>query len=221
MIFLSHIIKPDIPSYGNQDKFIVEEISQISEGKSSNNSKWIFSNNHLGTHVDVPKHFFEQGKTITDYTPKEWIFTNVQVIDIPCRGSRLINADDMSNKINSKTDLLLIRTGYEQYRNVDKYWYDNPGLSADLGFWLREKFNSIRAIGFDFISLSSWKHREEGKKAHRAFLNPQGVGDPILIIEDMKLSNCNGKINKIIIAPLFIKNSNGAPVTVFAELELA
>ena len=58
MILLSHILNSDTPSYGNRDRFIIEEPSQISEGASANSSKWTFSTNHLGTHIDMPKHFF-------------------------------------------------------------------------------------------------------------------------------------------------------------------
>ena len=47
-------------------------------------------------------------------------------------------------------------------------------------------------IGFDFISLSSYTHRNLGRKAHRAMLGKMDISgvqlDPILIIEDMDLS---------------------------------
>jgi len=218
MILLSHIIDSETPSYGNRDKFTIEEISRIADGKSANSSKWIFSNNHLGTHVDVPKHFFDSGKTITDYHPQEWIFNNVQLIDVPCNKAMLINVEHIKGKIRKDVELLLIRTGYEQYRSIDKYWNDNPGLSPELGFWLRNFFSSLRAVGFDFISLSSWKFRDIGKEAHKAFLNPEGINTPVLIIEDMKLQHCIKKLKHVIVAPVFVENSNGSPVTVFANL---
>ena len=214
MILLSHIIDFDTPSYGNRDKFIIEETSRITDGKSANSSKWMFSNNHLGTHVDVPKHFFDSGKTLTDYHPQEWIFKNVQLIDVPCDEAILINREHLEGKILENIDLLLIRTGYEQYRSIDKYWDDNPGLSPQLGFWLRKNFN-IKAVGFDFISLTSWKFRDEGKVAHRAFLDPDGDNQPIRIIEDMKLSEVDKDIKKLIVAPCIVKCGNGSPVTVF------
>ena len=218
IIFLSHVIDVDTPSYGNRDKFIVEQISEVKQGKSANSSKWTFTSNHLGTHVDVPKHFFDNGKTITDYYPQEWIFKKIQIIDVPCEKADLIGIAEIEHKIESDIDLLLIRTGYEKYRSKDKYWNDNPGLTPELGFWLRENFRIIRAVGFDFISLSSWKFRDVGKEAHKAFLDPQGVSDQILIIEDMKLG-CIEKASKVIVAPILVEYSNGAPVTIIAEID--
>ena len=214
-ILLSHILDENTPSYGGIDKLIIEQPSRITEGGSANSSKWTFSNNHIGTHVDVPRHFYDSGKTITDYDPREWIFKKIQIIDVPCKKADLISKEAIEFKIRSDIDLLLIRTGYEKYRSIDKYWDDNPGLTPELGFWLRKNCKSIRAIGFDFISLTSWRYRDIGKEAHRVFLNPKGSNQPIWIIEDMSLISINNEISEVIIAPLFINKSNGSPVTIF------
>ena len=65
---------------------------------------------------------------------------------------------------------------------------------------------------------SSWKNREISREAHKVFLNPKTRGLPLWIIEDVSLCKVNGTIKRIIIAPLFAENSNGSPVTVFAEM---
>ena len=216
-ILLSHFLDENIPSYGDRDQLIIENISRIEDGKSANSSKWTFTNNHLGTHIDVPQHFFDTGKTVTDYSANEWIFNKIQLIDVPCEQARLIGKEDVKSKINSETNLLFIRTGYEKYRSLDKYWNDNPGLAPELGLWLRENFRNLRVIGFDFISLTSWKFREIGKEAHRTFLDPDGGNQPIRIIEDMSFKSINSELCEVFIVPLFIKKSNGSPVTVFAK----
>ena len=69
----------------------------------------------------------------------------------------------------------------------------------------------------DLISISSYSNRSEGRKAHHAFLNP-AEGEPILLIEDMKLDVFN-LISKVIVAPLRIEKADGVPVTVFAEIQ--
>ena len=216
-IFLSHILNSNTPSYGNRDKLIIEQPSRIVEGESANSSKWTFSNNHLGTHVDVPNHFYNSGKTITNFKPQEWLFNKIQVIDIPCDRAKLIKKEDINCEINTDIDLLLIRTGYEKFRLIDKYWNDNPGIDPHLCFWLRSNFSNLRAIGFDFISLTSWNFKEEGKKAHQILLSPNGKYSPILIIEDMNFSDLQENIIEVILAPLFVENGNGSPVTVFAK----
>ncbi|MCK4358207.1 MAG: cyclase family protein [Candidatus Cloacimonetes bacterium] len=214
-VLLSYYLNQKTPSYGKRDKFTVNETSQIINGDSANSSSWFFSTNHIGTHIDMPRHFFNNGKTVTDYSPEKWFFHNIQVINIPCNHAKLLNYNDFDCKINSETDFLLIKTGYGKYRNTDKYWNDNPGISPLLGLWLRENYKNIRAVGFDFISLTSWKFRDIGKKAHKVFLDPNGKNSPIWIIEDMNLSSINNNISGIIIAPFFVDMSNGSPVTIF------
>ena len=115
---------------------------------------------------------------------------------------------------NSETDLLLIKTGYSAYRGTNRYTLTPPGLSADLAPFLRMNLPKLRCIGMDLISISSYNNREEGRRAHHAFLNPF-EGDPILLIEDMKLDT-NGPFEKIIVAPILIDDADGAPCTVLA-----
>lgn len=219
IVLLSHILDQNTPTYGNRDRFTIEEISQISDGATANSSKWTFSNNHLGTHIDMPKHFFENGDTLNDI-PLDLLFSDkIQLIDIQCLGAKLIKLDDLTEKITFGTEILLIKTGYEKFRKTDKYWNDNPGLSPSLGIWLRKNRQNIKMIGFDFISLSSWKFREIGKKAHKAFLDPKGKNSPILLIEDMCLSRIKKRVSKMFIAPLLVDKSNGSPVTVIAVID--
>lgn len=215
MILLSHIIDSETPSYGNREKFIVEDLSRIADGSSANSSKWTFTTNHIGTHIDMPKHFFEEGQTLTDVTVDFWFSDKVQLIDVPCTDAKLIESDHLTDDINNKTEILLIRTGYEKYRKTDKYWNDNPGLSASFGTWLRKKRPTIKIVGFDFLSLTSWKFRNEGKFAHQVFLDSSVEGNPICIIEDMALHNFKSQIKKIVVSPVFVQNTNGSPVTVF------
>ena len=74
---LSHILDSNTPSYGNRDHLNIEETSQISKGASANSSRWVFETNHLGTHIDMPKHFFDDGQTLTDFPLDFWIFKTI------------------------------------------------------------------------------------------------------------------------------------------------
>ena len=58
---LSHAIDIDTPSYGNKDRIGIVSNTAIVNGDTANTSELHFTNNHIGTHIDVPKHFFENG----------------------------------------------------------------------------------------------------------------------------------------------------------------
>lgn len=213
LIYLSHIIRNDMPCYGGRKSVSINQVSMISKGDTAN-TLHISMNNHIGTHVDVPYHFFNDGLKLTDYPPSQWLFNNPQCIDVEVNPGELINYNDVSGQLSNNTDLLLIRTGMEAHRDDEMYWKNSPGISSQFAFELRSNYQNLRAVGMDIISVSSLNHRQEGRLAHRAFLGQTGNFDPILLIEDMSLKNYENNINTVIVAPLFIENADGAPCTV-------
>lgn len=221
VICLSHILSQNTPSYGNRDKFLIRNNSAISSGESANSSTWIFTNNHIGTHIDAPRHFSNSGLKTFEIPLADYYFDKVALVDIPCEDGILISINDIiafEKKIPFDVELLLIRTGYENFRSTEKYWCDSPGLASELADYFREKYSKLRCVGFDFISLTSWNFRLEGKKSHLAFLVPGNNKRSILIIEDMKLNHIKEEIKKLIVAPLLVEDGNGGAVTIFGEI---
>ena len=78
MYYLSHILTDKTPAYGGdvEGAFKVKKVRSILEGHSCNAEQWSFSN-HIGTHVDVPYHFFENGRKITDFPASFWLFEEI------------------------------------------------------------------------------------------------------------------------------------------------
>jgi kynurenine formamidase len=217
MIFMSHILFEGTPTYGDRDTLTITPKSEIKDGVGANTSTIHFSNNHMGTHMDTPFHFCENGKKTQAYKAEEFFFNNVAVVKLPCSEARLITREDLElNQISKEIDFLFIDTGYEQYRSEAKYHNDNQGLDASLADALRTEFPHLKAVGFDFISLTSWKFRTEGREGHRAFL----CGDrPFLIVEDVSFATLKDRnIEWLVMAPLRTVDGNGGPVTLMAKL---
>ena len=171
--------------------------------------------NHTGTHIDLPSHFDPNGISLSDYPPNFWEFNQVELVDLSnkIKECELISSDKFLKITNPEIDLLLIKTGFWKFRGTDKYTLTPPGISSKVAEYLRRKFPKLRCIGMDIISISSFSHRDEGRKAHHAFLNPEN-GNPILLIEDMNLGNAIS-FKKVIVAPLMIQNADGTPCTIF------
>lgn len=217
-VLLSHVLRQDTPSYGNRDKVIIRVNSSIKAGDTANSSCLVLSNNHIGTHIDVPRHFSINGKRTIDYPIGDYVFHKCQLVDIPKTEASLIGPGDLSDlSIKPDVELLLIRTGYESLRGQDVYWNNNPGLAPDLAGYLRQQFNKLRCVGFDFISVTSWQHRAKGKLAHKAFLSPDDGGREIWAIEDMSLKDVKCELMEVIVAPLMIEDGNGTAVTVIGK----
>jgi kynurenine formamidase len=222
IIKLSHLIAQSTPAYGNRDRIFIRDNSSILKGDTANSSCWIFSNNHIGTHIDSPRHFSATGMKTQDFEAASFFYDKVALVDIPCTSGILISVADfkkVEHEIADKNiELLIIRTGYEQYRADDKYWNDSPGLEAALADYFRENYPALRCVGIDFISLTSWNFRPEGRISHKAFLCPDHGGAPILVIEDMALAAINSPMKMVVVAPMYVEDGNGGAVTVFAEI---
>jgi len=203
---LSYTISENTPTYGNINKLKINNLSSIKNGDTANSSKWIFETNHIGTHIDFPRHFCDNGKTIDDYNPSDWVFEKIGFID-----SEIANFEKKLAKINDDIEILIWKSGFGEKRNKREYWESQPIIPSIFADLICNKFKSLKIFGFDMISLTSKLDRDEGKKIHKKFLCDYGI----LIIEDMNLNFSNFRFKKIIISPWLIENSDGSPCTVY------
>lgn len=215
---MSHPLDENTPTYGDRDSLKIYPNSKIVDGVGANTSSLVFSNNHMGTHMDTPYHFCENGKKTLEYKAEEFYFSKVGLINHPCKSAKLIESKDLDlNSVPEDIDFLFINTFFEKKREDKKYINDNPGLHADLSNTLREKFLNLKGVGFDFISLTSWKYREEGRDSHKSFLCNKR---PLLVIEDVSFKELNkSQIDWTIICPLRTSDGNGGPVTIISKIK--
>lgn len=218
-IWLSHALDATTPVYGGTPG--LENISDksIDRGDSCNTAL-LYLPNHLGSHVDAPLHFSNDGRSITDYTPEDWIFYQPLMVNINAAESELLSVERfekaLAGKLIKKTDLLLIHTGFSRFRSENQFWEYGPGLAIELASWLHQHSPGLRAIGVDCISISCLQHREKGHMIHRALL-----GNGIRIFEDLALDHIeHGEtLNRVIALPLQIKNGDGAPCSMVGHVE--
>ena len=217
LVNLSHVLTKETPGFAGGPSLTISPIKEIKMGGSSNSYNLHFSN-HLGTHIDCPNHFDENGKTVSKYKLDDFIFNSELLVDIPKKDSELIEARDLEKfeKDINKVEILLIRTKFQRYRELEPERYSkvNPGLSSDGAKYIVDKFPKLKAIGLDIISVSSASNRDEGRKAHGILLKKRDF----FIIEDMNLSNYIANIKRIFAIPIFINGVDSSPCTVFAEI---
>ncbi|RAP33973.1 hypothetical protein DID77_02085 [Candidatus Marinamargulisbacteria bacterium SCGC AG-439-L15] len=204
------------PSYGNPNASIkLQQDKCMDSGDSCNVYSFTLSN-HWGTHVDCPSHFFQNAKTILDYPPENWFFKSPFCIDIPTEPAKIINEKDIP-KLPENCDFLILKTHFCYRRSEEIYSTHNPGLAPELGLFLRKNYPNLKAVGFDFISLSSFQNRNLGREAHKTFLDPNGINDPLFIFEDMDLRMDLTQLVSLQTVPLLVEGIDSAPVTIIAK----
>lgn len=218
---LSYMLEENSPVHLNLKKPELTHNKQIPN--NGYNTYLINVENHSGTHIDASNHFIENGKLISDYSHNELTFTKPLILDVPKNPNELIEIDDVSDVNLNNVDCLFFRTEFGKFRSQDahKYLTENPGISPGAIDWIRKNYKEIRCIGIDCVSISSYKNHELGRKAHlNAFKDVDGLGEPLLLIEDLKLNNIDkDSIKSVIVVPWQIKKIDSAPCTVLAELK--
>lgn len=217
---LSYSLDDNSPVHVDLEKPEIKQNNFIStEGY---NSYVIKAENHSGTHVDAPGHFMEEGKLISQYAPGELVYKNPLILDVPKSANELIELEDIETRNFDDVDILFFRTGFEKFRSeaTEKYLTQNPGISPEVINWIRRNYPKIRSVGMDLISMSGYKYPEFGKEAHiNAFKESKELGDPLLIIEDMKLGDVkNNTLKEVMIVPWQIDGVDSAPCTVIADI---
>lgn len=209
IIFLSYFIDSNTPLYGGRGKVEIVRARSMERGDTCNTQIVKFPN-HASTHIDLPYHFLEDGKNLSDFPANFWIFNKVQLLRIDLGSRKKIGKVYLRN-LDSRADLLLIKTDFAQNRSKSVYYRDYPYFNPQIARYLAKKMPCLRAVGFDCISISSPKHKKDGRKAHYEFLK-RGI----VLVEDMNLEQLEKSPDRVVISPLLIKGSDGVPATVFA-----
>jgi kynurenine formamidase len=117
---------------------------------------------HMGTHLDSPYHYgpMSQGKPAmtVDQIPLEWCYADGVVLDLrqlpPRSRIEIKHLEDALEKIPYRVkpfDIVLLRTGWDQFLGTAKYVADYPGMTRDATLWLVEK--GIHIIGTDALGF--------------------------------------------------------------------
>lgn len=215
-IYLSHLLLPSTPAYRGSQSFFDDPDKQMDRGDSCNTRNWRLSN-HAGTHIDFPRHFAVAGSVLEAYDAEFWVMGQVQVVTLPEVAAGEIITPDALTGLDREAQLLLIKTGFGQWRGETAYWQASPGFHPELAEHIRSRMPQVRMVGMDVISLSSFAHRDLGREAHRAFLDHPR---PLLLLEDLDLSAVRGdaRFDQVVVAPLRVGGADGAPCTVMGRI---
>ena len=219
IIPISYPLTAKTPLYPNTPSPVIHLMRSMEQGDSANTSAITFST-HSGTHIDAPRHFCKQGKTIADCLTLDTKFFPAYCIDVPKPVSEEITVGDLEGSISHVQDAeaILIRTGWYTIRSEDpnQYCQDHPWISPEVPAFLREQCPNLRLFGIDQISVSSVLHRAEGHACHRKFLCKERS---ILILEDLNLSDTRIKGSfRLHIYPYMIDDIDGVPVVAVVEI---
>ena len=190
-----------LPTYPHNTPFSLEPIKRIARGDCSNVST-LHMSAHSGTHVDAPRHFFDQGAG-TESLPLELLIGRARVIEIDSRTG--IAAGDLTPIDLSDDIRVLIKTHNSRLWGSPEFHQDYVGVTDSGAKHLVE--HGIMVVGVDYLSVE--KFHNPGAPAHHVLL---GAGT--IVIEGLNLREVDPGVYEMFCLPLRVVGSDGAPARV-------
>ena len=170
---------------------------------------------HLGTHLDAPAHFIDDGATVDELDPAALVGP-ARCVEVAVPADTAIEVDDLAGPCADAEpgEALLVRTGWDaRYGGPD--YGSHPYLSDRCAEWVVER--GFRLLGVDTVTPELPVHlrpRDHPAPVHRTLL-----GSGVLIVENLDLRAVVDRRFSLVVAPLRIAGGDGSPARALALLD--
>lgn len=201
-------LQTGMPVWPGDDEPKFEQYTFVDKGDVVN-STGIKSSAHIGTHVDAPRHLFNEGRTI-DKIPLDILTGPASVYDL--QDVNRIDQKVLSTLTLDRCKRILFKTRNSTYWETPKHQFkcDFVSLTPDGADFLIEK--KIELVGIDYLSIDMFK--AESLPVHKILLSKN-----VVVIEGLNLSQVPQGKYELICLPLKIMSADGAPARVILKSE--
>jgi arylformamidase len=189
---ISQTISERLRVYPGDPPVHVEPVMRLDLGETANVSALSMCS-HSGTHIDVPRHCFEDGLSV-DLLPLSQLIGQAVVVEVA--GVKGIGREQLKRlpikgeeRVLLKTDGALAGSGEEPY------------LTVDGAEFLLE--SGTKLVGTNALSIE----RDGGMDVHRLLLR-----NDALIVEGLRLEEVPPGHYELICLPMKLADGDGAPV---------
>lgn len=198
---ISLTISPSLPTWPGDPGLTLEQFESMDKGAHANVTS-MSSSLHLGTHVDAPHHFLNDGRTI-ESLPLDVLTGPCYVTQLP-DGIDMITAEVLGRtEITSDMKRILFGTSNSHYwaRDETKFQEDFVAITEDGAEWLVER--GIQLVGVDYLSVAPFGDSEP---THKVLLKAG-----VVVVEGLNLSRVMRGFYDLYCLPLKIAGADGAP----------
>ena len=196
------------------------EVTQLGRhGLENRETRRIVLGTHTGTHIDAPRHFIDKGTTV-ESLPLDTLVGEAAVLDFTdfAGPAYAVQVADLERALQGRSPKrILMRFDWDRLLGSMKYYDECPYLSDEAATWLVD--NGCVLLAMDTPMPDNPKNGRGTKNdspVHKILL-----GSGVILVEYMvnfaPLPTV-GYIN-LVVAPLKIKEGDGAPARAFAILD--
>ncbi|KRF64598.1 kynurenine formamidase [Bacillus sp. Soil768D1] len=194
---ISQRLNENTPYWPGDTPYSYRLNSSIAKGSSVNVGEILMST-HLGTHIDAPFHFDENGKKIIELDLELYIGPALLVkID----AAKSIGVEAFTGIDFTGIERLLLATG--QWKDLSRFPEWIPTIDPELAPYLADR--GVKLLGLDLPSVDYLDSKE--LPAHHAL---SGCG--IHILEGLVLESVEPGLYDLAALPLALEEGDGSPV---------
>ncbi|MFX3673765.1 MAG: arylformamidase [Paenisporosarcina sp.] len=194
---ISMLLKKDTAEWPGDTPFQYQVNWSKEESGSVNVGKLVTST-HIGTHIDAPFHFDENGEKVHELALQNYL---VQAVVIDVKGREKISREDIEHIQIGREKAVLFHTG--SWNNRSLFPKEIPSFDLDIVEWMIDK--GIILFGVDLPSVDAITSKD--LSMHHA-LNRAGR----YILEGLVLDKVKEGSYELIALPLNIEGADGSPV---------
>ncbi|MCX7709207.1 MAG: cyclase family protein [Clostridia bacterium] len=197
---ISLTLENDLPVWPGDKNPELEQTSFMEKGDVCNVGRFSMGM-HTGTHIDVPLHFINDGKSTEDVDLSRFIGrAKVFEVEVPLK----IELEHVQNFDIGEDDIIILKVPKnESLLKIKEFSKDYVSLSLEAAQFFANK--KIKAVGINYFSIEKF---DSSKFAvHKTLL-----GNDIVVIEGLKLEGIEPGEYEFFCLPLKLKNGNGSPV---------
>ena len=194
-------ISPSLPVWPGDPPIALEQVDFMDQGADANLSH-LSASVHIGTHVDAPHHFMNDGRTIEQLS-LDVLIGRCYVTQLP-DGIEAITADVLEGtSLSADTSRILFGTSNSRLwsRGETEFREDFVAITEGGAKWLVER--GIQLVGVDYLSVAPYS---DPVPTHRVLL---GAG--IIVVEGLDLSAVPRRFYDLCCLPLKLVGAEGAP----------
>jgi arylformamidase len=208
MLDLTHHFEDGMPVFPGLPRPSIRPIATVEEDGYAMTELHLL--NHIGTHVDAPAHQIAGGDTL-DEIALDRLVTDAVTIDVSSREPGPLPLTELEPHLAKVRDGDIVFLCSDNARNygTDAYWtgWSFPDAAASRALIER----GISAIGFDGPSADPVDSTTYD--LHRIWLSSGRM-----ILENVANLDQLPERVQVVVAPMKLRNANGAPVRIFAML---
>jgi arylformamidase len=195
-------ISNELPVYPGDPEIKITRVMSLEAGDVARVSHLSFST-HIGTHIDPPYHFMQDGMPL-DQAPLDIFIGPARIVDVGDAAS--IDAVLLSTFDLDGAERVIFKTRNSRFwRETNEFQKDFVYLETDAAESLVAR--GVKLVGIDYLSIE--KFNFDQPTTHWTLL---GAG--VFIVEGLDLTGVPAGDYELICLPLKIKDGDGGPARV-------